>query len=66
MKGPPKRFLVGKFLSSRPVGKPRRRWENVVRRVPSQILGLREWRRRAEDKEEWRRLLREARAQKGL
>jgi len=48
------------------VEKPRTRWENVVRRDPSQILGIRGWRRQAEDKEEWRRLLREARAQKGL
>jgi hypothetical protein len=48
------------------MGKPRARWENVVRRDPSQILGIRGWRRRTEDKEEWRRLLREAMAQKGL
>jgi hypothetical protein len=48
------------------MGKPRRRWEDVVRRDMSQILGMRGWRRRAENKEEWRRLLKEARAQKGL
>jgi len=48
------------------VGKPRRRWEVVVRRDTSQILGIRGWKRRVEEKEEWRRLLREARAQKGL
>jgi hypothetical protein len=48
------------------VGKPRTRWKEVVRTDTSQILGIRGWRRRAEDKEEWRRLLRETRAQYGL
>jgi hypothetical protein len=48
------------------VGKTRTRWEDVVQGDTSQILGIREWSRQAEDKEEWRRLLREARAQKGL
>jgi len=48
------------------VGKPRTRWEDVVRRDTSQILGILEWRRRAEYGEKLRLLLREARAQKGL
>jgi hypothetical protein len=48
------------------VGKPRTRWEEVVRRDTTQILGMRGWRRGAEEREEWRRLLREARVQKGL
>jgi len=39
------------------VGKPRIRWKNVVRRDISHILEIRGWRRRAEDREEWLRLL---------
>jgi len=62
----PKKVLNGKFHNARPVGKPRARWEDVVWRDTPQILGIRGWRRRAEDREEWRRLPREARAQKGL
>jgi hypothetical protein len=61
-----KKVLNGKFHNKRPVRKPRRRWDDVVRRDKSQILGIRKWRRRAEDREEWGRLLREAREQKGL
>jgi len=61
-----KKVLSGKFRNKRPVGKPRTRWEDVVRRDTSQILGILEWRRRAEYGEKLRLLLREARAQKGL
>jgi hypothetical protein len=62
----PEKVLNGKFYNTGLVGKPRTRWENVVRRDISQILGIREWRRRTEDREEWKRVLRETRAQKGL
>ena len=31
-----------------------------------QILGIQEWRRQAGDREEWKHLLREVKAQKGL
>jgi hypothetical protein len=58
--------LSGKFRNKRPMGKPRTKWEDVVRRDTSQILGIRGWRRRAEDEKEWRRLLRETKAQKGM
>jgi len=40
MKGSQK-VLNGKFHNRRAVGKPRTRWEDVVRRDTSQILGIR-------------------------
>jgi hypothetical protein len=62
----PKRVLNGNFHSTRPVGRPRTRWVGVVQRAALQLLGIRGWRRRAENRDEWRRLMREAKAQKGL
>jgi hypothetical protein len=46
--------------------KPRTRWEDVVWRDTLLIVGIRGWRRRAEDREEWKLLLREASTQKAL
>jgi hypothetical protein len=48
------------------VGKPRTRWEDIIWMDTSQILGIQGWRRQAEDREEQRHHLREARVQKGL
>jgi hypothetical protein len=62
----PKKFLNGKFHNERPAGKPRTRYEGVFWRDTSQTLEIRGWRRRAEEKGEWRPLLRNARTQKGL
>ena len=42
---------------------PRTRWEDVFQRDELQILGIRGWRRRAGDREQWRSVLREARSQ---
>jgi len=61
---PKENVLNGKLDNARPVGKPGTRWEDVFRRDTS--LGMRGWRRRAEDRKKWRRCLREGRAQKGL
>ena len=64
--GIPKKFLNGNFYTTRPVGRPRSRWADVVQRDPLQLLGIRGRRRRAENRDEWRRLMREAKARKGL
>jgi hypothetical protein len=58
----PKKILNAKFHNTRPVRKPRTRWEDVVQKDALQILGTRGWRRRAGDRKEWRRLLKQARA----
>jgi hypothetical protein len=58
-----KKLLNRKFHNTRTIEKPRTRWENVVQRDELQILEIRGWRRRAGDREQWRRLLREARVQ---
>ena len=61
-----KKVLNGNFHTTRPVGRPRTRWVDVVQRDALQLLGTRGWRRRAANRDEWRRLMREAKARKGL
>jgi hypothetical protein len=39
---------------------------DVVQRDALQLLGVRGWRRRAENRDEWRHALRKAKARKGL
>jgi len=46
--------------------RPRSRCVDVVQRDALQLLGVRGWKRRAENKDEWRSFMREAKARKGL
>ena len=62
----PRKVLNGKFYNTRPVGEPKARWEDAVQRDTRELLGARGWRRQAMHREEWRHLLKEAKAQKGL
>jgi len=62
----PKNVLNGNFYTIRPVGRPRTRWADVGQRDALQLLGIRGWKRTAENREEWRRLMREAKVRKGL
>jgi len=61
-----KTVLNGNFHTTRLVGRPRTRMADVVQRDALQMVGIRGWRRRAANRDEWRRLMREAKARKGL
>ena len=61
-----KKGFKRKLLCHKPVGRPRRRWADVVQRDALQLMGIRGWRRRGENRDEWRRLMGEAKARKGL
>jgi hypothetical protein len=61
-----KKVLNRNFHTTRPVGRPRTRWADVVHRDVLQLLGIRGWRRRAANRDEWRCLIREAKARNGL
>ena len=60
----PKKVLNGNFYTTRPVGRPRIRWADVVQRDALQLLRIRRRRRRAEIGYECWRLMREAKARK--
>jgi hypothetical protein len=42
-----KKFLSGKFHNKTPVGKPRKRWEDVIMWETLQTLGIQGWSRTA-------------------
>jgi hypothetical protein len=48
------------------VGKPRKRWIDTVEEDTKKLMGIRNWKRTAQDREEWRGLIREARPDIGL
>jgi hypothetical protein len=50
------RVLVGKPEGKRPLGRPRRRWEDNINR-DLQELGCGDWIERAQDRDGWRALV---------
>jgi hypothetical protein len=62
----PKKVLNGNFHTTRPLGRPRIRWADVVHRDALKLLGIRGRRRIATNRDEWRRLMREAKRRKEL
>ena len=61
-----KNVLNGNVYTTRPVGRPRNRWADVVQKDALQVLGIRGWRTRAENWDKWRRLMGEVKVWKGL
>jgi hypothetical protein len=50
-------FLVGKPEGKRPLGRPRRRWEDNIKRDLEEVeRGCGDWMERAEDRDRWRAL----------
>jgi hypothetical protein len=62
----PKKCIKWNLPQHKTSGKTTNQWADVVQRDALQLLGVRGWRRRAENRDEWRRSLREAKARKGL
>jgi hypothetical protein len=52
------RVLVGKFEGKRPLGRPRRRWQNNIK-TDLQEVGFRsmDWMKLAQDRDRWRTLV---------
>jgi hypothetical protein len=50
---------------TRKIGRPKLRWEDgVIQDI--RVLGVKNWRKAAMDREDWRKLLKKARAHTGL
>jgi endonuclease/exonuclease/phosphatase family metal-dependent hydrolase/ribosomal protein S28E/S33 len=62
----PKRALKGKAEGKRPVGKPRKRWQDSIDADSKSLLRFSNWRTRSLDRDAWRRSIQEAKARLGL
>jgi hypothetical protein len=52
------RVLVGKPEGTRPLGRPRRRWEDNIKMVLQEVGdGCGDWIERAQDRDRWRALV---------
>ena len=60
-----KNIFIGKLEGRRRRGRPRKRWIDDVEE-DLRKMGVRCWRRKAEDRDEWRRIIKEAKVLHGL
>ena len=62
----PKKLLNEQIHGTRPVGRPKLRWADGVAADARSILGIRNWKAAALNRDDWWRLLREALTPRGL
>jgi hypothetical protein len=60
----PKRVMKEKIYTRRKRGRPKVRWLGVQEDL--QEMGIEGWRRKAQDRDQWRRIAQEAKAHEGL
>ena len=51
------RVLVGKPVGKRPLGRPRRRWEDNIKMDLQEVGGVGDWMELAQDRDRWRALV---------
>jgi len=51
------RVLIGKPEGKRPLGRPRRRWEDNIKKDPREVGGGGDWMELAQDRDMWRALV---------
>ena len=51
------RVLVGKPAGKRPLGRPRRRWEDNIKMNLREVGGAGDWKELAQDRDRWRTLV---------
>ena len=51
------RVLVGKPEGKRPLGRPRRRWEDNIKMDLQEVVGGGDWMELAQDRDRWRALV---------
>jgi hypothetical protein len=61
----PRKILKDKMQGTKTKGRPRKRWIDDVEQ-DLRTMGVRGWRMRAGDRQEWRRVTREAKVHPGL
>jgi hypothetical protein len=62
----PKKVFKAKFEEVRSVGKPRKRWEDVVQQDAAIFLRCRNWKLAADNRTLWKQKIEEAKARFGL
>jgi hypothetical protein len=58
----PEKILYSTIGGRRRAGEPRNRWIDAVEEDAKKLIGVRNWKRAAPEREEWRDLIREAKA----